>query len=60
MTWAEVIRKLKQAGYVKVRHGSSHTLYRNPRTGQEVWVARHTKRDARNLGNKILREAGIK
>jgi hypothetical protein len=46
MTWGEVIRKLKAAGYVA--------------TGHEVWVAIHTKKDAGQLGNRILREAGIR
>ena len=61
MTWGEVIRKLKAAGDLEVRSGKgSHTLYRHPTTGQEVWVAIHTKKDAGQLGNRILREAGIR
>ena len=61
MTWGEVIRKLKAAGYVEVRSGKgSHHLYRHPTTGQEVLVAIHTKKDAGQLGNRILREAGIR
>jgi predicted RNA binding protein YcfA (HicA-like mRNA interferase family) len=61
MTWGEVIRKLKAAGYVEGRSGKgSHTLYRHPTSGREVWVAIHTKKDAGNLGNRILREAGIR
>ena len=51
MTWAEVIRKLKAAGFIDVR---SH-----PTSGKEVWVAVHTKKDAGRLGNRILREAGV-
>jgi predicted RNA binding protein YcfA (HicA-like mRNA interferase family) len=61
VTWSEVIRKLKAAGYVALRSGKgTHTLYRHPVTGQEVWVAVHTKKDAGQLGNRILREAGIR
>ena len=60
MTWGEVIRKLKAAGYVEVRSGKgSHRLFRRSTTGHEVWVAIHTKKDAGQLGNRILREAGI-
>ena len=60
MTWAEVIRKLKAAGFVEVRPGKgSHLLLRHPKTGQEVWVAVHTKKDAGRLGLRILREAGV-
>jgi predicted RNA binding protein YcfA (HicA-like mRNA interferase family) len=44
VTWAEVIRKLKAAGFVEVRSGKgSHLLLKHPTTGKEVWVAVHTK-----------------
>ena len=60
MTWAEVIRRLKAAGFVDVRSGkSSHLLLRHPTTSKEVWVAVHTTKDAGRLGNRILREAGV-
>jgi predicted RNA binding protein YcfA (HicA-like mRNA interferase family) len=60
MTWAEVIRKLKFAGFVEVRRGKgSHRLFIRPTTKREIWIAVHTKKDAGQLGNRILREAGI-
>ena len=60
MTWGEVIRKLEAAGFVEVRSGKgSHRLLIHPGTKQEVWIAVHTKKDAGQLGNRILREAGI-
>ena len=60
VTWAEVIRKLKAAGFIEVRSGKgSHRLLQHPASGKEVWVAVHTKRDAGRLGNRILREAGV-
>lgn len=60
MTWGEVIRKLKAAGFVESRRGKgSHQLFKHPTTGKEVWIAVHTKKDAGRLGNRILREAGI-
>jgi len=60
VTWGEVIRKLKKAGFVEQRVGKgSHRLLVQPATGQEVWVAVHTKHDAGHLGNRILKEAGI-
>lgn len=60
MTWGEVVRKLKAAGFVEVRRGKgSHQLFMHPQTQKEVWVAVHTKKDAGQLGNRILREAGI-
>ena len=36
----------------------SHLLLRHPTSGKEVWVTIHTKKDARRLGKRILREAG--
>jgi predicted RNA binding protein YcfA (HicA-like mRNA interferase family) len=40
VTWAEVIRKLKAAGFVEVRSGKgSHLLLKHHTTGKEVWVA---------------------
>jgi predicted RNA binding protein YcfA (HicA-like mRNA interferase family) len=55
------MRKLKKAGFSPERQGKgSHVLWKHATTGREVWVAVHTKKDAGNLGNRILREAGIK
>lgn len=60
VTWGEVIRKLKAAGYVEVRTGKgSHRLFKHGATGKEIWIAVHTRKDAGQLGNRILREAGI-
>lgn len=60
MTWGEVIRKLKKAGFVESRTGKgSHRKFVHPGTRQEVWVAVHTKKDAGRLGERILREAGV-
>jgi len=60
VTWREVIRKLKAAGYVEARgRKGSHRLFKHPATGKEIWIAVHTKKDAGQLGNRILREAGI-
>ena len=60
MTWPEVIRKLKAAGFVEVRAGKgSHRLLKHPVSGKEIWVAVHTKKDAGRLGHRILREAGV-
>jgi predicted RNA binding protein YcfA (HicA-like mRNA interferase family) len=61
MTWGEVIRTLKAAGYVEVRHGKgSHLALKHPTTGRQVWVSLHAKQEAGHLGNRILREAGLK
>jgi predicted RNA binding protein YcfA (HicA-like mRNA interferase family) len=60
VTWAEVIRKLKAAGFAEVRSGKGrHLLLKHPISSKEVWVAVHTKKDARRFGNRILREARV-
>ena len=58
MTWAEVIRKLKAAGFVEQRKGKGAHV-RHPESGRQVWVAVHAKQDSGRLGYRILREAGI-
>lgn len=61
MTWSEVVRALKAAGFVEQRTGKgSHRLFVHPGTKQEIWVSYHAKKEAGNLGNRILRDAGIK
>jgi len=35
------------------------SLFKHAKSGKEIWVALHTKKDAGQLGNRILREAGI-
>ena len=58
MTWKEVIRKLKAAGFIEKRGGKgSHLLFVHPESGKEVWVTVHGP-DAGRLGNRILRDAG--
>lgn len=60
VTWAEVIRKLKAAGFIEVRSvKGSYQLLKHPTSGKQVWVAVHTKKAAGRLGNRILREGGV-
>ena len=59
MSWKEVIRKLKAAGFVEKRAGKgAHRLFVNRATGKEVWVTMHGH-DAGRLGYRILRDAGV-
>jgi predicted RNA binding protein YcfA (HicA-like mRNA interferase family) len=59
VTWKEVIRKLKAAGFVEQRTGKgSHRLFVHPKTGKEVWVTSHGH-DAGKLGYRILKDAGV-
>jgi predicted RNA binding protein YcfA (HicA-like mRNA interferase family) len=59
VTWKEVIRKLKAAGFVEKRSGKgSHLLFVHPESGKEIWVTVH-RHDAGRLGSRILRDAGV-
>ena len=58
VTWNEVIRTLKAAGFVERTGKGSHRLFVHPESGKEVWVTVHGH-DAGRLGNRILRDAGV-
>lgn len=62
MTWAELIRKLKEHGFEELRTGKgSHRQFWNPTTRRVVTVAVHTNKDVgAGLTNRILKDAGIK
>lgn len=61
MTWGELIRRLKGAGFVERRFGKgSHRQFVHPRTGKVITVAVHTKKEVgTGLAQRILREAGL-
>lgn len=61
MTWSELIRRLKKAGFVERRTGKgSHRQFVNPTTGQIITVSVHTKKEVgTGLASKILKEAGL-
>ncbi|MGD0201116.1 MAG: type II toxin-antitoxin system HicA family toxin [Bryobacteraceae bacterium] len=50
-----LIRRLKEAGCVLVRHGSRHDWYRNPRTGISQPIPRHREINE-NLAKHVLRK----
>jgi predicted RNA binding protein YcfA (HicA-like mRNA interferase family) len=62
VTWGELIRKLKDTGYVESRSGKgSHRQFIHPKTGQVITVAVHTKKEVgTGLANRILKDAGLK
>ena len=62
VTWAELIRMLKQHGFEELRTGrGSHRQFWNPVTRRVVTVAIHTKKEVGpGLLNRILKDAGIK
>jgi predicted RNA binding protein YcfA (HicA-like mRNA interferase family) len=61
MSWGELIRRLKSAGYVEQRHGKgSHRHFIHHRSGKVITVAVHTKKEVgKGLAAKIMKEAGI-
>jgi len=61
VTWGELIRQLKAAGFVEKRHGKgSHRQLTHPVTGRVVTVAVHTKKEVgTGLARRILKEAGL-
>jgi predicted RNA binding protein YcfA (HicA-like mRNA interferase family) len=60
MTWAELTRRLRSAGFVGERIGrGSHRKFAHPITKKEVWVSIHTKKDVGRLAHRILKDAGL-
>lgn len=62
MTWAELIRKLKEHGFEELRTGKgSHQQFWNPASRKIVTIAVHTKKEVgTGLASRILKDAGIK
>ncbi|MFP4428433.1 MAG: type II toxin-antitoxin system HicA family toxin [Desulfovermiculus sp.] len=50
----DLLKLLKESGCVFVRHGRSHDLYQNPRTGRKQPVPRHKEIDEQ-LAKHILK-----
>jgi mRNA interferase HicA len=51
----DLIKKISANGCVMVRHGDRHDLYKNPQTGKQQLVPRHTEIDE-ILAKHILKE----
>jgi predicted RNA binding protein YcfA (HicA-like mRNA interferase family) len=62
VTWAELIRMLKEHGFQELRTGKgSHRQFWNPATKRVVTVSVHTTKEVgTGLVNRILKDAGIK
>ena len=50
----DLINKITAGGCVLVRHGDRHDLYKNPLTGKQQPVPRHTEIDE-NLAKHIIK-----
>lgn len=61
MTWGELIRRLKAAGFVEQRSGKgSHRQFVHPTRGP-ITIAVHTKKEVpTGLAHRILKDAGLK
>ena len=61
MTWGELIRRLRAAGFVEHRKSKgSHRQFVHPKTGRVITVAVHTKKEVgTGLAHRILKEAGL-
>ena len=61
MTWAELIRQLRAAGFVPFRTGKgSHQQFMHPKTKKVITVSVHTKKEVgKGLAERIKKEAGL-
>lgn len=61
MTWGELIRRLKTAGFVERRSGKgSHRQFIHPESKKIITVSVHTKKEVgTGLAHRILKEAGL-
>lgn len=60
MTSAELIRRMKEAGWVLRGSKGSHHVYTHPQRGGHISVS-HPKKDLGvGLAHKLLKQAGLK
>jgi predicted RNA binding protein YcfA (HicA-like mRNA interferase family) len=62
VTWAELIRQLREHGFEELRTAKgSHRQFWHPTSRKIVTVTVHTKKEVgTGLANRILKDAGIK
>ena len=60
MTWGELMRRLKAAGFVEPRRGNgSHRQFVHPDNGRVVTASVHTTKEVgTGLARRMLKEAG--
>lgn len=61
MTWGELVRRLKAAGFVEQRRArGSHRQFIHPTRKKVITVSVHTKKQVgTGLARRILKEAGL-
>jgi predicted RNA binding protein YcfA (HicA-like mRNA interferase family) len=55
----DLVRRLRRAGFLLVRHGSNHDIWEHPETRKRVIVPRHSRDIPTGTYFKILRDAGL-
>lgn len=60
MTAREMIKHLKDNGFVEVSQNGSHVKLKNPETGHQTIVPYHSKALKKGLEQTILKQAGLK
>ena len=60
MTPKEMVRLLKEYGFVEVRQNGSHKIFENKETGRKTTVPFHCKDLKKGTEQKILKDAGLK
>lgn len=60
MTPKEMVKLLKQNGFVESGQKGSHLKMRNPKTGRQTEVPIHSKDLGKGMEQAILKQAGLK
>ena len=61
MTWSELERMIRKAGWRLDSHGGDHDAYYHPTIRKVIRIERHKSQEVRTgLLNKILKDAGLK
>lgn len=60
MSPREMIKLLKQNGFLEVSQNGSHVKLKNPVTGKQTIVPYHSKSLKKGLEQEILKQAGLK
>lgn len=60
MTSSEILKYLKQNGFIVISQNGSHVKMKNRRTGKTVIVPCHAKDLKKGMEQAILKQAGLK
>jgi len=60
MSSKEMLKLLKENGFISISQNGSHVKLKNPETGKTVIVPYHSKDLKKGLEQAILKQAGLK